>query len=185
MATRKQPKPKKTAVKRPAANPTSVSRPPNTVYTLCASLIGGPVTEAFAKKNPVISRTIEIRGDQTLAALHTALFDAFKREEEHLYEFQVGGKGPHDPKAIRYGITRGDDIWEPEEPEEGTLEVTTTTLNDLNLKVDDVFGYWFDFGDDWFHQIDVVAIESAKPNTRYPRVTKRIGKSPPQYADAF
>ncbi len=108
MPTRKQPKPKKTAAKLLLGEPASIRRPPNTVYTLRVNLIGGPVTQAFAKRNPVISRTIEIRGDQTLAALHLALFDAFKREEEHLYEFQVGGKGPHDPEAIRYGITRGD-----------------------------------------------------------------------------
>ena len=68
------------------------------LYTLEVFIIGGPVSEKFAKKNPVVSRTIQIRGDQTLEDLHHAIFDAFGRWEEHMYEFQFG-KGPMDPKA--------------------------------------------------------------------------------------
>ncbi len=49
------------------------------VYTLEVFVIGGPVTEKFAKRNPVISRTIKIRGDQTLEDLHHATFGAFGR----------------------------------------------------------------------------------------------------------
>ena len=43
------------------------------------------------------------------------------------------------------------------------------------------FGYWFDFGDDWWHQINVEAIEDKVPRGKFPKVTKREGKSPPQY----
>jgi hypothetical protein len=43
--------------------------------------------------------------------------------------------------------------------------------------------YWFDFGDDWFHQVDVERIEQAIPTVTYPRVIRRVGKSPPQYTD--
>lgn len=43
--------------------------------------------------------------------------------------------------------------------------------------------HWFDFGDDWWHQINVVKIEDAAPRGRYPKVTKRVGESPPQYVD--
>ena len=71
------------------------------LYTLEVFIIGGPITEKFAKRNPVISRTIKIRGDQTLEDLHYAIFDAFDRWEQHMYEFQFG-KGPNDPKGKRY-----------------------------------------------------------------------------------
>jgi Plasmid pRiA4b ORF-3-like protein len=76
---------------------------PNTLrlYELEVFLIGGPVSSKFAKKNRVVSRTILIRDDQTLADLHHAIFQAFGRWEEHLYEFQFG-KGPMDPKGMRY-----------------------------------------------------------------------------------
>jgi len=69
------------------------------LFTLEIALIGGPVAEEFADENPVVSRTIEIRGDQMLEDLHYAIFDAFDREDEHLYEFQVGGKGADGPEG--------------------------------------------------------------------------------------
>jgi len=40
------------------------------LFTLEVALIGGPVTEEFVDENPVVSRTIEIGGDQTLEDLH-------------------------------------------------------------------------------------------------------------------
>jgi hypothetical protein len=150
------------------------------IYTLKVFLIGGPVTEEFAKKNPVVSRTIEIRGDQSLEDLHDAIFKAFNREEEHLYEFQIGGKGPNDPKARKYGLViPDDDVF-------GTYEesdVTETTIDSLKLKKDQSLGYWFDFGDDWWHQIDVISIEDKVSKSKYPKISKRVGQSPPQYAD--
>ena len=56
-------------------------------------------------------------------------------------------------------------------------------LDSLGLSEGDRFGYWFDFGDDWWHQINVEAIEAKAPSGKFPRVTKRIGKSPPQYIE--
>jgi Plasmid pRiA4b ORF-3-like protein len=49
------------------------------------------------------------------------------------------------------------------------------------LKPGRPFGSWFDFGDDWFHEIRVERIEQAIPTVTYSRVIKRVGKSPPQY----
>jgi hypothetical protein len=62
-------------------------------------------------------------------------------------------------------------------------DARTTKLDALGLKPVRVFGYWFDFGDDWFHQVQVERIEQAIPTVTYPRVIKRVGKSPPQYLD--
>lgn len=61
--------------------------------------------------------------------------------------------------------------------------VAETTIDALGLKVDQAFGYWFDFGDDWWHQIDIVRIDEKASKVKYPRVTKKVGKSPPQYMD--
>lgn len=61
------------------------------------------MTAKFAKKNKTVARTIQIRGKQTLHDLHAAIFDAFDRKEDHLYEFQVGGKGPMDERARKFG----------------------------------------------------------------------------------
>ncbi|MEJ7708809.1 MAG: hypothetical protein WKF84_02885 [Pyrinomonadaceae bacterium] len=80
------------------------------LYTFEVLIVSGPLAPSFVKKNKVISRTIQMRGDQTLEQLHQAIFSAFEREEEHMYEFQVGGKGPMDPQARRYvlGLDDGD-----------------------------------------------------------------------------
>ena len=148
--------------------------PPVKVYVMSVFLTNGPVGEKFANK--VVSRTIEIRGDQTLEQLHHAIFEAFDRFDEHLYEFQLG-KRPFDPEGPNYGIP------DPHEHNKGYGDARMTTLDALDLKPDRVFGYLFDIGDEWFHQIQVERIEHAIPTVTYPRVIKRVGKSPPQYAE--
>ncbi len=151
------------------------------LFTLDVSIVSGPMTESFARKNPVLSRTIEIRGDQTLADLHGAIFDAFDREGEHMYEFQVGGKRPMDPKARRYVLPMAmDDPFDEAKP---AGDVERTAIESLGLKAGESFGYWFDFGDDWWHQVEVLAIDEGAPRGKLPKVTRRVGQSPPQYVD--
>jgi len=146
------------------------------VYTLEVFLVGGWVTEEFEDKE--ISRTIQIKGSQTLEDLHDIIFEAFDRWDEHLYEFNLG-EGPQDRSALyslpasAMGITVDE--------EEG--DVTRTTIESLGLAVDRAFGYWFDFGDDWHHQINVVAIDKHTGSGKYPKITKRVGESPPQYLE--
>jgi len=147
---------------------------PANLYVLSVFLHSGPVSDKFRSR--IVNRVIEIRGDQTLENLHEAIFKAYDRWDEHMYEFQFG-KRPFDPAGLTYGVSgessgrkkRGD--------------ARTTKLDDLGLTKDRVFGYWFDFGDDWFHQIGVERIEQAIPTVTYPRIVKRVGKSPPQYLD--
>lgn len=161
--------------KRPRGGSQTPAAPSANLYVLGVYLKGGPVSRKYANK--VISRVIEIRGDQTLEQLHQAIFEAYDRWEHHLYEFQFGER-PFDPSGPNYG---------PAEPAllkgmQGKRgDSRTTKLDDLGLKVDRVFGYWFDFGDDWFQQVQVDRIERAIPTVTYPRVIKRVGKSPPQY----
>jgi len=150
------------------------------LYVLDVGLIDGPMTEKFIKKNPEVIRSIEMRGDQTLADLHAMIFKAFDREEEHMYEFQLRGNGPNDPNAERYGLAMAlqDDFGSPL-----AGDVAQTQIGALGLAVDEPFGYWFDFGDDWWHQVQITAIAEPQPKVKYPRITQRIGASPPQYAD--
>ena len=149
------------------------------LYTLEVFIISGPVRQRFIKRNPVLARTIEIRDNQTLAELHQAIFKAFDREDEHMYEFQFGGQGPNDPQAKRYGLPMA--VGEQGGGAEIGGDVTKTTLASLKLKAGAIFGYWFDFGDDWWHQIKVLSIEEKALTGKYPQVIERIGASPPQY----
>jgi hypothetical protein len=161
--------------------PKAVNTSPHALYVLDVFLIDGPITEKFVAENSVVSRTIEIKGSNTLADLHKIIFKAFDREEEHMYEFQVGGNGPQDPNARRYGLKQAFSSFDLTEAPTG--EVASTTIASLGLSIDDAFGYWFDFGDDWWHQIDVTNIVDKAPSGKYPKITKRVGASPPQYAD--
>ena len=165
---------------RPAPPPPHVGPP--RLYTVEAFIIQGPTTPEFDKRHPEVSRKIEIRGDQTLADLHAALFAAFDRHDEHLYEFQFG-KGPNDPAGPRYVLPMAMADDDGDNPAAGSVE--TTTLDGLGLKVGRAFGYRFDFGDDWWHQVNVEAVADFVPaGVAFPRVVGRVGDSPPQYPDA-
>ncbi len=159
---------------RPGRVAVAPAAPPSSLYVVSVYLMSGPISKKFAT-NGVI-RVIEIRGDQTLEQLHQAIFKAHDRLDEHLYEFQFG-KRPFDSDGPNYGV--------PDEQagEHGDGDARTTKLDALDLKAGRAFGYRFDFGDDWFHQVQVDRIEQAIPTVTYPRVTKRVGKSPPQYCD--
>jgi hypothetical protein len=166
--------------RKPARNPARLDRPPSAapaqpaagpanLYVVTVFLQSGPVSRKFANKET--SRVLEIRGDQTLDDLHRAIFKAYDRWDEHFYEFQLG-KGPFDPKGPNYGPSN-----------KGRKDARATNLDDLDLRPGRAFGYWFDFGDDWYHQVQVDRIDQAIPTVTYPRVIKRVGKSPPQYPD--
>jgi len=115
-------------------------------YTLEVFILSGPVSEKFTKKNPEMSRTIQIRGDQTLEDLHHAIFDAFDRYDEHMYEFQFG-KGPMDTKGHRYVLPTAFETDRGEKnPPVGRVD--QTSIESLGLKVGQSSGYWFDFVDD-------------------------------------
>ena len=152
-----------------------VNSNPNALYVLEVLLIDGPVTEKFINKNPEVSRTIEIKGSNTLMDLHDIIFTAFNRKDAHMYEFQVGGNGPNDPDARRYGLKQAADS-------DLAGNVDDTTIATVGLTVDEFFGYWFDFGDDWWHQVQVISIGDDAPKKKYPCITKKVGASPPQYA---
>jgi hypothetical protein len=165
---------KKSTAKKSSAKTTTPASP-DAVYDLDVFIAGGPVTEAFAATNPIMSRRIAIQGINTLKDLHQIIFAAFDRSDEHMYEFQIGGSGPYDPKARRYTLKSATG--------KKAGEVSQTTIASLGLSIEECFGYWFDFGDDWWHQINVMGISEPTPKGKYPKITERVGASPPQYAD--
>lgn len=167
-----------------AAASRAIAASPDTLYVMTAYLIAGPITEAFVKKNPEVSRTIEIKGENTLQDLHKILFKAFNRKEEHLYEFQIGGEEFHDPKARRYGVksTMPDMMGMMMGMDEDFEDVAQTAIASLGLSENDIFAYWFDFGDDWWHTIMVNSIVEKAPPGKYPCITNKVGASPRQYS---
>ncbi len=131
------------------------------LYTLEVVLAEGPVSDDFLERNPDVSRTIEIRGDQTLQELHEAIETAFDREDDQFYSFYLGAGRKRDGRELR----------------------PASTIGDLNLRIGRRMRYHFDPEDDWTHDVKVKAIGDPAANGKYPRLTRRVGDSPPQYAD--
>ncbi len=131
-----------------------------------------------------IWRLIAVRGDQTLDDLHKAIFLAFYRSDEHLYSFYFP-KAPtrHDrlgPQPREY--TSPSMLEEPDPFEsEKRLDAARMRLDDLRLKVGQTFEYLFDFGDSWWHELKVEAIEPVSTKARLPMILERRGESPAQY----
>src|SRR5262245_24990091 len=154
-----------------------------TVYTLEVSLASGPISQAFASANPVVSRTIQIHGNQTLAELHRAIFEAFGRVAEQMYEFHVG-RGPTDTRRKRYVLPGAVDMVE-EGTEQPAGSVAETSLDALKLRRGQTFYYWFDFGADWWHRVHVQKVEDKTAGGSYPRVVEEVGANPPEQTDEF
>ncbi|HEV3237580.1 MAG TPA: plasmid pRiA4b ORF-3 family protein [Gemmataceae bacterium] len=147
----------------------------NNVYELKVKL-------KYRKK---IWRLIAIGGDQTLADLHNAIFEAFDRYDDHLYSFYVlapGAKG----RRRREGAIEFTDPFNNEEvgsSYDSVFNAEETTIDELNLEKGQLLKYLFDFGDEWEHEISVVRIEELTDKRKYPIILKKEGDSPPQYPD--
>src|SRR5829696_7304211 len=148
-----------------------------TVYLFKVALQG-------AKK---IWRRIAVRSDQSLDDLHRAIFDAFDRDDEHLYSFYFPAPGTKGRKALQTAV----EYTHPVNAEEGDPfgdrplhNAGETPLGTLGLIPKQTFLYLFDFGDDWWHELTVEQTDGPVEKGRYPRVVERHGESPPQYPDA-
>ena len=130
------------------------------------------------------SRTIALRGDQTLDDLHEAIFAAFDRFDPHLYSFYFP-KGPSrrgrtGPQPKEYTASQMFD--EPDALDgDRRFDASETKLDDLRLRPGQRFEYLFDFGDAWWHAVAVEGINPIVSRSKYPRFLESRGKSPPQY----
>lgn len=129
-----------------------------------------------------IWRVVGLTADRTLDDLHWAIFSAFDRDDEHLYSFYL----PHAPRSARARVREyvAPVAFEPPGPwDDGTrFDASATRLNTLDLKVGQQFEYLFDFGDSWWHEVRVEAIQPVAAGAPSPIVRQKHGGSPPQYA---
>jgi len=43
--------------------------------------------------------------------------------------------------------------------------------------------YFFDFGDEWWHELTVSKIREAENPKEHPKIARKVGESPEQYPD--
>jgi hypothetical protein len=140
---------------------------------------------ALAEKKSVW-RKIALRGNQTLDDLHEAIFDAFDRYDEHLYSFYFpppGTKRLAMSKVLDYAEYGSPNLCEDDGPfsDPDLPNAADATLSSLKLNPKQLFFYLFDFGDEWWHEITVDAIDAPAEKGKYPRIVETHGDSPPQY----
>jgi hypothetical protein len=141
------------------------------------------VFEVHLKGARRISRTIAMRGDQTLDDLHEAIFVAFDRFDEHLYSFYFPrarrrrGTGPEPMESTAPQLL--DDPWPL--MTRRRFNAAASRLDRLRLAPGQTFEYLFDFGDCWWHEGAVVAVNRSDPAVKYPEIRASRGASPPQY----
>ncbi len=124
------------------------------------------------EESPGVWRKIEIKGSQTLHNLHKVIFKAYERYDEHLYAFFLSNK-PWDSSS-EYGLP---------DPESSARNAKRARIESLGLSVKKRFLYLFDFGDEWWHSIELLGIKEQEPEDKYPRIVESKGEAPPEYAD--
>jgi hypothetical protein len=92
---------------------------------------------------PPVWRELLVPVDFTFAQLHRVLQAAMGWEDCHLHEFEVGSEriGPPAPKEFFAG-------------DRPIKDERKTRLGDV-LDGRRKFRYWYDFGDDWWHAIEI------------------------------
>ena len=131
-------------------------------------------------------RRIAVRGNQTLNDLHEAIFQAFDRDDEHMYSFFFPRPGRKGQAALR-GAQEYTHPFNAAEPGpfggRRPKNAGTANLSALELKAGRTFLYLFDFGDEWWHKIIVEETSVPDDMGQYPRILEKRGDSPPQYPD--
>ena len=136
--------------------------------------------------NKRIYRNIEIIENQSLDDLHESIFHAFDRYDAHLYSFFLTRKGTKNIRVIfdapEYTHPMNlEDLWEFAPKERHNAK--KTKIGSLGLKEKEKFYYLFDFGDEWWHEVTVLTIQTVKTVQAYPRIAKKVGESPEQYPE--
>jgi hypothetical protein len=119
-----------------------------------------------------VTRSIEVREDQTLVDLHEGIQEAFGWMNDHLYSFWLDG---------RFWGDRSTEYTAPFEPDED-VATADVVISKLGLDPGAKVAYVFDFGDHW--RVAVQLASRADGNCgRYPRIVASEGHAPPQYPD--
>lgn len=104
--------------------------------------------------------------NQTFEDLHEIIFEAFRREEEHLYFFDVGGTRISAPEC---------------DFDNDELDASKTQIQDMAFEEGDCFNYLFDYGAECQHGIEVRKVLPFDDSQKYPHILNCRGVPPPQY----
>lgn len=111
---------------------------------------------------PPVWRRLQVPSDITLADLHHVIQTAMGWGDCHLHQFEVYDTYFADPAHML----------------DDTMDESRSRLT--RLQTGDRFVYWYDFGDDWYHDIQVESVDRADPALVYPRCLTGRRACPPE-----
>ncbi|MGH3771012.1 MAG: plasmid pRiA4b ORF-3 family protein [Pseudonocardiaceae bacterium] len=111
---------------------------------------------------PPVWRRLQVPSATSLAQLHRIIQTAMGWHDCHLHQFEVDGEYYADPEQML---------------DEAADEARRTLAR---LRVGQRFAYWYDFGDDWWHDIQVESLGRADPALAYPRCVAGRRACPPE-----
>jgi hypothetical protein len=122
-------------------------------------------------------REILVPSDLRLDRLHTVIQSVMGWDDCHLHEFSNGVRGPGE---LRFGRPMPGDGFLLADPGPPLRDERKATLMDLAPAKGSRFRYWYDFGDDWFHDVRVKDLAEAQPGAPSLRCLKAEGACPPE-----
>ncbi|MEM6838267.1 MAG: plasmid pRiA4b ORF-3 family protein [Cyanobacteria bacterium P01_C01_bin.120] len=114
---------------------------------------------------PPIWRSFEVSDQITLDELHAVLQVVMGWEFSHLYAFDIG----RDRYASPFPV-----------PLDDTFNSTTVQLATFNFESGKKFGYTYDFGDGWVHQVTVAEMQPLVTPDDLPRCLEGDRACPPE-----
>src|SRR4051794_26368915 len=154
--------------------PTKNSKPTPTAKPSAAQT---HVFRVALQHEPAILRDVEVISSRTLVDLAKAIVGAFDFEFDHAFGFYSNLTGPY---VRRSGTSY--ELFADMGEETNSRSVKRTRLVEAFPEVGHRMLFLFDYGDDWRFVVEVLGIGNKEPDVRYPRVLKKVGASPQQYA---
>lgn len=111
---------------------------------------------------PPVWRRLQVPSTMSLAELHYVIQTAMGWYDCHLHQFELDGREYADPRHML----------------DATSDEARRSL--ARLQPGDRFSYWYDFGDDWWHDISVESVGRADPALNYPRCVTGRRACPPE-----
>lgn len=127
------------------------------------------IKTTIKSSKPPIWRRFVVPHSISLHSLHKVLQVLFRWEDYHLHEFTIEGEA--------YGIPdpEEDPFWEKE-----VIDERKTVLSKVAKKERRHFDYWYDFGDNWHHDIVIEKIMQNQTSMKHPRCIGGKRASPPE-----
>lgn len=100
---------------------------------------------ALAEVQPAVWRRLVVPWTWHLGQLHLAIQAAFNWWNYHLHEFRIGGLRYGDPEV---------DSWSAED-DPRVFDEREVRLCDFDREPGTTFTYLYDFGDDWYHTVEI------------------------------